>query len=658
MNNMNNVITIRNYIYQHIYKVITIRYPNLSDKELIFKLQSTFKEIINNIRQISITNELDRFNTPMGFLFQHLRKEIIHIIANFSPNNDKIFLDRELIYNLDWNIRLFNCMKVLNAKDIMIWYFLQIPYFNTNTNTNANTSGDVGHLEKFRTIYEQLLDYFIFQWTEEFFLTEYEFIYISNETCMPYAISYHNKNNVAILEKYCKLLRKICPWLNYYSPKLAEKVLQTKKQHSSNINNSDTSKTITKPLCNTLSKKICFISDCFSTDTSVLRDRISIIGKLDRSQYDVYIASFNPIENTKGIIATTFMNKFKDKYIYLGFNKKIQIDEKHKNKTINKTINMNMNMNNYSILSNARNILDKYEFDFIVYPDLGMKILPTLLAYSRLAEKQITTWGHSETSGIDTIDYYISSIWFEQELVESQKHYSEKLILFQSLGTYYISPHKLFIVNNPYLQASKNKYFKTKVELGFQNGDNIYCCLQTFYKINDEFEQCMSRILELDPNAIILLSNSFPYCKSHLARIKNIMGGNKSKLQRLRWYPSLEKPDFLNLIQISNVCLDPFPFGGCNTSYDAFDYNIPVITLPSDFLHGRFTLGLYKKMGLDDCECIVSTMEEYSRVATDIAINAKLQHKINRNIEMRKHMIFQEQASVDEWNVLFNGNFN
>jgi len=643
---MSNIITIRNYIQQHIYKVITIRYPNLSNKELILKLQSTFKEIINNIRQISTTNELDRFNTPMGFLFQHLRKEIIHIVANCSPNNDKIFLDRELIYNLEWNIRLFNCLKVLNAKDIMVWYFLQIPYFNsnitnitniTNISNISNISKNSSHtyLEQFRNIYEQLLDYFLIHWTEDYFLTEYEFIYISNETCMPYAISYHNQNNVSILEKYCKLLRKICPWVNYYSPKVAEKVLQTAKKHSSNTNHFDTK------------KKICFISDCFSTDTSVLRDRISVIGKLDRSKYDVYIASFNPIENIRGIIATTFMNKFKDKYIYLGFNKKIQLDERQNKNT-------NVNVNNYSILSNARNILDKYEFDFIVYPDLGMKILPTLLAYSRLALKQITTWGHSETSGIDTIDYYVSSIWFELPILESQKHYSEKLILFKSLGTYYISPHKLFIENNPHLQTIKEKYFKTKEELNFKSSDNIYCCLQTFYKINEEFEQCIARILELDPNAIILLSNSFPYCKSHLARIKKIMG--EAKLQRLRWYPSLEKPDFLNLVQISDVCLDPFPFGGCNTSYDAFDYNVPVITLPSNFLHGRFTLGLYNKMGLKDCECIVANMEEYSRIATNIAINTKLRHKINRNIEMQKHLIFQEQTSIDEWNELFTSN--
>jgi predicted O-linked N-acetylglucosamine transferase (SPINDLY family) len=123
------------------------------------------------------------------------------------------------------------------------------------------------------------------------------------------------------------------------------------------------------------------------------------------------------------------------------------------------------------------------------------------------------------------------------------------------------------------------------------------------------------------------------------------------KIKRLRWFGSLEKDEFLNLVSISDVCLDPFPFGGCNTSFDAFDYNIPVITMPSEFLHGRFTYGLYRKMGLD--ECIVSTTEEYAQLASRIGINEKLRHKINRNIEMKKNMVFQEQASIDEWNGLF-----
>ena len=314
------------------------------------------------------------------------------------------------------------------------------------------------------------------------------------------------------------------------------------------------------------------------------------------------------------------MERIKNNYIYLGTN-----------------------------LQNARLVLEPFKFDYIIYPDIGMKLLPTLLAYSRIAAVQLTTWGHSETSGIDTIDYFISSEYFESYLSISQTYYSEKLILLKSLGTFYISPHKLFIENNP-KYIIQNLKFKKREEYNFKSTDNLYVCLQTFYKLNPEFESCLARILELDPNGIILLSHTFPFCKSHLLRIKKTMG--EQKLRRVRWFGSLEKDEFLNLVSISDVCLDPFPFGGFNTSYDAFDYNIPVVTLEGEYLHGRFTSGLYRKMDLD--ECIVKTSEEYSQLASQIGINEKLRHKINRNIEMKKNMIFQEQASVEEWNELFN----
>ena len=42
-----------------------------------------------------------------------------------------------------------------------------------------------------------------------------------------------------------------------------------------------------------------------------------------------------------------------------------------------------------------------------------MDILNNICANNRIAPIQITTWGHSITSGIDTIDYYISSKLYE-----------------------------------------------------------------------------------------------------------------------------------------------------------------------------------------------------------------------------------------------------
>ena len=613
-----NILTLRNYANQHIYNLITIRNENLTPEEKRLKLQSIFKELINKIRFITITNELDVHNIPMSILFQHLKPTIITLIANCLSKVDKLFIEKGLIYNFDWSIRMFKALQYLGSKDIIIWFFLHVPYYNTISST----------IDKLRDHYHKMLEWFYNNYPEDLYLSEHEFVFLSNQTCMPYALSYHNKNNVEILTLYSKLIRKMCPFVNYFSPRVAETII---KKHNNKL--PTIPPTPPAPTTPTKKIKICFISDSFTTDTSVLRDRISVIGKLDRTKYDVYFASFYRFEEINGIIAKVFMTKIKDNYISLGTN-----------------------------LTIARAVLEKLEIDIIVYPDIGMKLMPTLLAYSRIAPIQITTWGHSETSGIDTIDYFVSSEYFSGTLSydEIQKQYSEKLILFKSLGTFYISPHKLFVENNKaysiqqtHSRQHQQKKFKTREELGFTSKDHLYVCLQTFYKLNPEFEKCLARILELDPNGIILLSNTFPYCKNHLERIRNIIG--LEKLKRVKWYGSLEKDEFLNIVSISDVCLDPFPFGGCNTSFDAFDYNIPVITLPSEFLHGQFTNGLYKKMGkglnINMMECCVSTADEYSQVAATIGINEKLRHKISRNIEMTKHLIFQEQESIDEWNI-------
>jgi len=669
---MNN-LTLRNYANQHIYTIINVRNPDITVEEKRLKLQSIFKELINNIRVLTTTNEIDVYNTPMGILFQHLKPDIIKIIANCLPKVDKLFIDKGLIYNLEWNIKLFKALQYLKAKDIIVWFFLQIPYYTcvNNNLTFSNTILYSQQISKIREYYKSMLEWLYNNYPEELYLTEVEFVYLSNQTCMPYALSYHDKNNVELLSLYSKLIRKICPWVNYFSPRIAEMILK-KNNHYNNQNIPTPTPTpiprprpltiLTPPTIPPISQKklkICFISDSFTTDTSVLRDRISVIGKLDRTKYEVYFASFYKFEVIKGIIAKLFMTKIKENYIYLG-----------------------------NSLASAREKLEKYELDFIVYPEIGMKLLPTLLAYSRIAPIQLTTWGHSETSGIDTIDYFVSSEYFCGSLPheEVQKQYSEKLILLKSLGTFYISPHKLFIgYNDAYKEenqktnkdkSKKVKKFKTREELGFTIKDTLYVCLQTFYKLNPEFETCLARILELDPNGIILLSNTFPYCKNHLERIRNTIG--LEKIKRIKWYGSLEKDEFLNVISISDVCLDPFPFGGCNTSFDAFDYNIPVITLPSEFLHGQFTNGLYKKMSITEHtnnntnhtnnntnhnnytkynnmfeECCAVSPEEYAQKASNIGINEKLRHKINRNIEMRKQLIFQEQESIDEWSNLF-----
>ena len=70
--------------------------------------------------------------------------------------------------------------------------------------------------------------------------------------------------------------------------------------------------------------------------------------------------------------------------------------------------------------------------DLLVYPEIGMDELTMKLGALRLAPVQAASWGHPETSGLPTIDYYLSAAAFEPPGAEL--NYSERLVPLANLG--------------------------------------------------------------------------------------------------------------------------------------------------------------------------------------------------------------------------------
>ena len=398
-----------------------------------------------------------------------------------------------------------------------------------------------------------------------------------------YALSYMDQNNKDIFIRRCEFYKKICPDLIYNS--------------------------VNDRKINTIGKlKIGFISDFLAKDSSVLRDRMGIIDNLSSDKYDISLLIFNNKENISGLVAKKFYEKHIANYIHLpvDFNK-------------------------------ARDEIADLNLDILVFCEIGMDIKNFLLSFSRLAPVQVNTWGHSDTSGIDTIDYYITSKYFEDS--DANNNYSEKMVLFDSLSTYYYKPSELLWDDYEIV---------TRKNFNIDDSVTVYGCIQTSFKISDKFEEIMATILERDSNSIIILSNIIPFCKSHIQRMKDKMGDN---YQRVKIFQSLKGDIYLNLISLCDILLDPYPFGGCNTSFEAFEFNIPVITYPSKFLNGRFTQGLYKKMGFS--QLVAYSVDNYIEIALKYGMNKDKLHEISGLINDNKSKIFKEEASVTDWDNFF-----
>jgi len=343
--------------------------------------------------------------------------------------------------------------------------------------------------------------------------------------------------------------------------------------------------------------KILFHAHHLNRSHSVYKDRHQVIkGLSEDKRFDVYFSTFDNLDNE---VQFTFGNA---KHIKLENN-----------------------------LEDIKNTLTKMKLDIIIYCEIGMYPTTYWMAQMKLAKIQCNTWGHSDTAGIDTIDYFFSSKLYELPYEEAQTHYSEKLILQNSLCTSYINP----------LSKHNLANFKNRFHFGFTDDAIIYFCAQSLFKINPIYDEYIVKILKNVPNSIIVFLDGNEKIKI-LERLNNQGIGSQ-----IKFLPMMTHFGYMNLINVSDIFLDIYPFGGCNSSFEAFSLNKVIVTQPSIMINGRFTTGFYKKMDLEEYVC--NSKEEYIDFAIKLGNDKEYRQSIEKKITEKKDCLFSDKESIQEW---------
>ncbi|MCB0153308.1 MAG: tetratricopeptide repeat protein [Anaerolineae bacterium] len=286
-------------------------------------------------------------------------------------------------------------------------------------------------------------------------------------------------------------------------------------------------------------------------------------------------------------------------------------------------------------LPQARETVAQQALDILFYTDIGMDTLTSSLAHSRLAPVQCVTWGHPVTSGLSTIDYFISSELFEPPLAEA--HYTEKLVRLSGINTYYYRPQ---LPRHP----------KARADFGLPDHVHLYLCPQTLFKVHPDFDVLLGDILRHDPlGRLLLIRGRVPYWdKLLLNRFKKSIPDVVDHIQFMAWQNPVR---FLNLLAVADVILDTVHFGGGNTTLEALAVGTPVVTLPSKFLRGRLTYGFYQKMGLSSC--IARTPAEYVQIALKLGTDPAYRAHVSRQIIAAHALLFEDMLSVREFEAFF-----
>lgn len=277
------------------------------------------------------------------------------------------------------------------------------------------------------------------------------------------------------------------------------------------------------------------------------------------------------------------------------------------------------------------------ELDVLFYQDIGMEPVSYFLALSRLAPVQCVSFGHPDTTGIATMDYFVSNDLYET--AESSGHYSEELFQLHDLPTlaYYYRP-------------PAPARARSRAELGLPAAGALYLCPQALFKMHPDFDEMLRGILERDPTGhVVLISGRFGQwfdtLKGRFARSLGELGERIIPLEPRYGVP------FMELLAACDVMLDTPHFNGMNSSLEAFSVGLPIVTLPTQFQRGRHTRAMYLKMGIEDC--IASDARAYVDIAVRLGTDPDFNHDARRRIKARSAVLYEDRRVVREFERFF-----
>jgi predicted O-linked N-acetylglucosamine transferase (SPINDLY family) len=280
-------------------------------------------------------------------------------------------------------------------------------------------------------------------------------------------------------------------------------------------------------------------------------------------------------------------------------------------------------------LQRARDSISTYELDALVYPDIGMEPFTYFLAFSRLASKQVAMWGHPLTTGIPTIDCFLSAR--ELEIEGAERHYTERLVKFANLNTYYRRPEADTRYNREYF--------------GLQPQRTLYVCPQTLFKLHPDFDGMLADILTRDRNGdlILLEGHHVGHTQMLRERFERTLPGFVGRVKFLR---RLSHAEYLGLLAITDVMLDPPHFGGGSTSLQALSFGTPIVTTPSQFARGRITAACYKAIGNE--QLVAKDAFHYVDLACALGSDHGMRTRLRAELAEQSGVLYQKEAAVNE----------
>ncbi|OGA17527.1 MAG: hypothetical protein A3I63_05665 [Betaproteobacteria bacterium RIFCSPLOWO2_02_FULL_66_14] len=270
--------------------------------------------------------------------------------------------------------------------------------------------------------------------------------------------------------------------------------------------------------------------------------------------------------------------------------------------------------------------------DVLIYPEIGMEPMALKLASLRLAPVQVAAWGHPETTGLPTIDFFLSARDLESPGAEA--HYTERLVALPHLGVY-LEPVRVE-PESPDLSR-----------LGIDDGVPLFVCAGTPFKYAPASDPVFAGIAQQLGNCRFLFFEHWTPGLSERLRRRLLSVFERAGLdfeRHVSFLPWQTRSAFYGVMQRADAYLDTIGFSGFNTALQALDCELPIVAFQGRFMRGRLASGILHRAGLSDL--VTDSAESYVSLAVRLIEDGRYRAAVRGRMRAARNPLYRDLAPI------------
>lgn len=274
--------------------------------------------------------------------------------------------------------------------------------------------------------------------------------------------------------------------------------------------------------------------------------------------------------------------------------------------------------------------LEAADLDALVWLDIGMDGLTQLLSALRFAPVTAMAWGHPVTSGLASVDSFLTGD--AMEAPDGEAHYSERLVRLPALGISFPDPGTYGAAPRATRNVGAPRLF----------------CAQSIYKMLPCNYELLVRLAQALPEARFdFVPHPAAPARAELAgRLRAAFAAAGMDFDaRATLHPFLSRERFIALMREADAMVDTFGWSGGHTTLEALSTDLPVVTSAGAFMRARHTHGMLELLGLAG-ELSARDLDQYVAIVVRLVRDPAFHARCVAAIRERKGVLYEDRAPI------------